>query len=270
MGDRDSSQTRVKPVFDELFARDPSGKRWLSKLLSLPGHDPARAPRAYDNLGTLEDAGWGNAEKCLKPPRVLLQWLVCCAERPRNGRIGSSPTTIERREALLARNKLVIGEALALLSGPKLPASGWYILEGLSQPDVFLMTPEIVIVVEGKRTESGPTTETVWMPGRHQMLRHLDCAWEMRGSRSVLGFFIVEGDGGREAVTVPPLWIEAARRTASEEEVLNTSLPHRTKEEQREIASCFLGATTWQAVCNELDLDWSKLPIRIDPAPDDV
>jgi hypothetical protein len=139
---------------------------WLPKLLSLPQSGHASVSGTDNNVGYLEDAGWGNSEKRLQPPRVLLQWLVCCLEPPHNGQIGSSPTTMERRQALLGRNKLVIGEALALLSRPKLRMSGWYILEGLSQPDVYLRSQQVIVVIEGKRTEDGPKKETHWMPGR--------------------------------------------------------------------------------------------------------
>ena len=137
--------------------------------------------------------------------------MISCAERPRDGNIGTSQVTVRKREALLNRDKLVIGEALALLNRPALPPSDWYILEGHSQPDVFLQTPEVIVVIEGKRTERGPTVRTTWMPGRDQMMRHIDCAWEIRGTRKVFGFYLVEGDGGAEAVAVPQTVGDAAQ-----------------------------------------------------------
>jgi hypothetical protein len=94
------------------------------------------------------------------------------------------------------------------------------------------------------------------------MLRHIDCAWEVRGSREVVGFFIVEGKGGSDAIEVPPRWTEAASATISEE-VLNASLPHRTQAEREAIAHCFLGVTTWQAVCARFRIDFNALPDRI-------
>jgi hypothetical protein len=35
MGDRNSSVTRVWPVFEYLFQRDDTGSQWLSQLLSM-------------------------------------------------------------------------------------------------------------------------------------------------------------------------------------------------------------------------------------------
>jgi len=114
-------------------------------------------------------------------------------------------------------------------------------------------------VIEGKRTEPFPTLSTKWMPVRHQMLRHLDCAWEIRGKKEVYGFFIVEGDGEADAYDVPQRWIEASKDTISDK-ALKGSLPHRNPDEIEKITKCFLGITTWQAVCGEFGIDWKSLP----------
>lgn len=37
---------------------------------------------------------------------------------------------------------------------------GWHVLEGPTYPDVFVETRDALVVVEGKRTEAGPTTST--------------------------------------------------------------------------------------------------------------
>jgi hypothetical protein len=139
----------------------------------------------------------------------------------------------------------------------------WHAFEGQTQPDVFIETDDLLVVIEGKRTEREPTTSTKWMNERHQMLRHLDCAQEMRGGKCLLGFFIVEGDDA--STEVPAKWLTFAEDTTSPEAV-SSSLPHRGPEEQREISSAFVGMTTWQRVCEEfhdLGLDWKLLPDRI-------
>lgn len=134
---------------------------------------------------------------------------------------------------------------------------GWHIFEGNTQPDVFIQTPDIVIVIEGKRTESGATKDTKWMPGRHQIWRHIDCAWEIKGRREVFGFFIVEGD--RLSYEVPAIWMDETKATMSQE-TLVSSFPHRGPEEQRMIHRCFIGITTWQRICKEFGVDWKLLP----------
>jgi hypothetical protein len=262
IGDRDSSRTRVKPIFDKLYARDSKGLSWISDMLRLPESGCAGGGNFGNGVSPLEDHGWGAGEKKLSPPRVLLQWLVACAERPRNGNLGIGANTIEKRVALLLRDKTAIGEALALLSRPMLPRTDWYILEGQSRPDVFLQTPEFIVVIEGKRTERGPTCKTKWMRGRDQMIRHIDCAWEIRGTRKVLGFFLVEGDGNADAIAIPPGWTQAARNIVCSES-LKLSLPHRTQEERAEIKNCFLGVATWQKLCANMRIEWGDLPDRL-------
>ena len=133
----------------------------------------------------------------------------------------------------------------------------WYILEGPTYPDVFIETEGALVVIEGKRTERGPTTKTTWMKNRHQMLRHIDCAFEIRGRRSVYGFLLVEGNHESRG-EIPEHWLAAADDTLSTEAV-NGSLPHRSREEQKQISDCFLGVTTWQIVCDHFGVGWADV-----------
>jgi hypothetical protein len=102
----------------------------------------------------------------------------------------------------------------------------------------------LVVVLEGKRTEAGPTTNTFFMPVRHQMLRHMDAAREFYG-RPVIGLFAVEGADGTAAL--PPEWSVWACATVGFE-VVRRSLPHRSADEQEQIVRGFAGAVTWGAI----------------------
>ncbi len=262
MGLQDSTKTRVEPVFDELLARDETGNMWLSKLVALPARPGVVAPVVP--AAPLMRWGYGDEEVGLSAPRSLLAWLVRNAalvneEAHRN----TSKSTREKRDLLLKHDAATIDKALRLLSREQVSARGWYVLEGVTRPDVYLESEKVIVVIEGKRTEPSPTTYTTWMANRHQMLRHLDCAWECRKGRDVLGFFIVEGEGGASAVGVPPLWQAAAEMTVRRD-VLEASLPHRNETERAAISRGFLGATTWQRVCREFDISWAELP---DSAP---
>ena len=97
------------------------------------------------------------------------------------------------------------------------------------------------------------------MPVRDQLLRHIDCAWDIRGSGAVLGFLIVEGDGGSEVVNVPQRWLDWVQECRSRA-VLEGSLPHHSESERADIASAVLGVTTWQRLCVEFDIPWTSLP----------
>jgi hypothetical protein len=149
----------------------------------------------------------------------------------------------------------VIDDALRQLSENPSAAKGWWILEGPSRPDAYLETPDAIIVVEGKRTEPGPTTHTEYMTGRHQLLRHMDAAWDTRGHRHVFGLFIVEGDSNGD---VSQLWSNAALATW-DDSAIKTSLPHRTIHEQSAMTAGVLGVTTWQAVVRAFGLSPSLL-----------
>jgi len=258
MGLQDSTKTRVEPFFDELMLRDETGVTWLPRLIALPARASATAP--HMRPAPFTRSGWGDAEIALPAPKDLLVWLVknatlCDVEAHQK----TSPSTRAKRDLLLTRNAATIAEALACLSRDPLPARGWYILEGSTRPDVYLENENVIVVIEGKRTEPDATTRTTWMSTRHQMLRHLDCAWERRAGRDIFGFFIVEGGGGENGVAVPPAW-QAAVDATVKTDALAASLPHRTAREREAIASRFLGATTWQRVCQEFDVSWSDLP----------
>jgi hypothetical protein len=255
MGTFDSSLTRVQPVFDHLYRSDPTGGSWLERLLSLPAYgNPLQLPEGCKPEITAHH--WGKSEKKLDPPVALLSWLVRHPEHLSHHDLTSSSETDEKRRKLIGGSREQREEALRLLRHNPFNER-WHIFEGEMQPDVFIETDDIVVVIEGKRTERTPTTDTTWMKGRHQMLRHLDCAFEAYGDKRLLGFFIVEGNGA--SPEVPEEWVRFARETTSPETV-SLSLPHRGPEEQHQIASAFLGVTTWQRVCKEFDLHWRSLP----------
>lgn len=262
MGLQDSTKTRVEPVFDELLARDETGNTWLSKLVALPARPGVVAPVVPP--APLTRCGWGDEEVGLPAPCSLLAWLVRNAVLvDQEAHRKTSKSTRAKRELLLKHDAATADEAMRLLSREPVSARAWYVLEGVTRPDVYLESEKCIVVIEGKRTEPGPTISTTWMATRHQMLRHLDCAWECRRGRDVLGFFIVEGEGGASALSVPSLWQAAVEMTVRTD-VLKASLPHRNEAEREAIARGFLGATTWQRVCRESDISWAELP---DSAP---
>lgn len=250
MGKLDSSKTRVVPVFDELRRRDPLGEMWLERLLSLPTGVASRASRTA--TPPIRESRWGE-EKSLHPPMSLLRWMI---DHPNQLTKPAdfekrSQTTQEKRSALLNGDPATREEALRLLEGASAPTSVWYVLEGHTRPDAFLATDDALIVVEGKRTERGATTTTTWLADRSQMLRHLDCAWDIREGRRVYGFYVVEAEDG---VAVPSKWWDEVAETVAER-TRKASPPHRSPETQETIADGFLGVCTWQHVCREFDIE---------------
>jgi hypothetical protein len=259
MGKRDSSKTRVKPVFEQLISQDKTGLSWLNRLLRLP-HIPNRhrstvVPEALPLL----DSRWADREKSLDPPVSLLRWLINNLEIDPEQNMSDSEAVRRKRKALFHKDPDVIVEASSLLEKSNFADKEWYILEGKTKPDAYLETSNLIIVIEGKRTETTSTVETKWMSVRHQMIRHLDCTWEIKGSKQIFGFFILEGEGGGDAIDIPKHWINLLYETVNPE-IITKSLPHRNIEEREKIANSFLGATTWQRVCAEFGIDWASLP----------
>ena len=259
-GIHDSSITRVAPVFDELEARGllPGS---LGQLLSLPTREGQDA-RDWGNPGEIEETMWWKEkgrpkEKRLDPPRALLEYLV--RELPKDPELSS---TVPDRDKLLAGDEEALARAIDALSGKTVPPRAWYVFEGRTSVDAYIRTSRYVVLVEGKRTEPGPTTHTSWMDTRHQVLRNIDAAWDGRDEREVVAFFAVEGDDP-DPTSVPEHWKQAANETVSKE-ALAGSLPHRSEDVWREMAHAFRGAVTWQAICDEFSLPRS---ILIDEVP---
>src|SRR3954454_12874126 len=88
MGLKNSSETRVRPVFNELIDRSPTGETWLQPLC-----DMARRTRESDaptHVGHLlssktpteRDRRLGSVfERTVAPPSAFLQWLLRNADR---------------------------------------------------------------------------------------------------------------------------------------------------------------------------------------------
>lgn len=255
---RDSSKTRVQPVFHRLVHRDGTGGFWLQRLLELPEHPDRDARRATESdPGVLEVFDF---EARLKPPISLLRWLIeNPTDTPPRDYGTRSAQVRQQRELLVAGDLGTRNIALDLLASNGFRERAWYVLEGRTAIDLLLVTNRMTILIEGKRTERRPTTATSWMPVREQMLRNIDAAWDTRGDRQIASFYIVGDDN---STSLPPTWRRAIENTVSPTTVTN-SLPHRSAAEREAIAQSFLGATTWGRICEELGIDYDILPDRI-------
>jgi len=245
-GQYNSSLTRVVPVFEAISKHE----NWLKTLLTLPQDGK---PINTDIDLTPVNTYWGKVEYALDPPVALLSWLIRNIKNvPDNG-----SDTVKKRRRLAEGDPKTIEEALKLLRATG-EEKAWYILEGPSYPDAYIVSNDMIAVVEGKRTESDITTSTTWMPIRHQMWRHIDGGWEIRGRRKVAGLLIVEGN---DEHTVPEKW-KASVKKAFDKEVLDGSFPHRSSREIEDITNCFLGVTTWQIICREFGLNPDEVLIE--------
>src|SRR5205814_886140 len=76
MGERDSSRTRVVPVFDRLKQQDATGRSWLARLIALAEGGTAVSKSTATEPVDLQEGRWGDQEKALAAPRSLLRWVV--------------------------------------------------------------------------------------------------------------------------------------------------------------------------------------------------
>ncbi len=259
-----------KPLLDLLDALDtPRARRLLRCPETLGSWPPARL--RYDGNPD------GDGELALDPPASLLHWLV---DALAYGRLDVSERALARepqqRRLLAGGDAATRAAAHAWIDAAERGAHAaplfprhWAVLEGPSCPDVFLETEAAVFVVEGKRTERGPTRSTRWMACRDQLLRHMDAALEYVRRRGLIkpvyGFYIVEGDHARDPLRVPSRWQAMVDQT-TERHVLVPSLPHRSDADRRLLARGYLGATTWTAVVRRFGLhEDDVLPVMVAP-----
>jgi hypothetical protein len=255
MGTYNSSKTRVVPVFDQLFAEDPSGAAWLDGLMRTGSRAvEVSLAEIRPHLVDGHPPTWGRAELALPAPLPLLEHLVQTIALQQVAKSRDKGSTREKREALARRDPSTIAEALqALRRGSR--GRNWYVLEGASKPDATLIMDDAVLVIEGKRTERSCTSLTTWMGARSQLVRHMDAAMERFPAKRILGLLLVEGDGGAEAITPSPHWI-AETKAQYECAMLASSLPHRSPTERSLIAAGILGVATWQEVCKQNRIPW--------------
>ncbi len=271
-----SSITRVRPTFQALIDRDPSGRTWLADLLSVaphrerlpaavladPGHlDPdALRVRPYIDriLGEIPLAGC--FEKPVPPPKAFLSWLIthprqlqwplsAKREPVRYGR-----TTQGYRERLIGKAGVeqqgkAIDAALDALGrvGPQGSLRKWWSFEGFTEVDCCLETDRLVLFVEGKRLEP-LSPSTAWFPERSQLIRNLEVAAERAGQRAAAVLLVTE----------TPIHDPLAEHTT-----LRASTPHLNDDERQDLANVYLGQVTWKALCDTVGVDFRSLPDEV-------
>jgi hypothetical protein len=261
LGKNNSSVSRVVPVFQRLYDRDPSGVSWLDGLLDLGsrtrkvGGFPRGRPLVPNH-----HVRWGRQEAALCAPVSLLEYLVRNITMAQVVRSSGSEDTLRRRRALALNHTRMVQEALAALQDRSNRQKRlWYVLEGASRPDAMLETDDFIVLVEGKRRERGCTTKTTWMPSRSQLLRHMDAALgdvtaNQLPVKQIYGLLIVEGEGNDPCVPSKHWMDESAAQVCPQ--MLETSLPHRSDKQRSLLKSGVLGVTTWQAVCHANHIAW--------------
>jgi hypothetical protein len=264
MGDKDSSRTRVRPIFNELLDRSPSGDGWLGELCALALRSRAGGAFTTSNVGHLIssetpetcEARLGTVfERTLAPPRAFLEWLLNHPTRMQatnKKTFGASSVDAQKWRRKLfatdARNRdQAIAEGVKQLGEHGAEGSGqeWWAFEGFTHIDCCFVTDVAVLFIEGKRIETvSPATR--WFQARSQLWRNVEVAEQFAQGKPFGVILAVEQDG------------EAALHEA--EATLHDSYPHLTGEQKSELSRHLLGFVTWGQIRQEFDLPAYCMP----------
>lgn len=260
MGNKNSSKTRVQPVFGNLLREAPSGKPWLSALLGLAGHGSPLAQRLASDPGSLPPQDAAQCfERRLPPPSGFLTWLVQHPERmswpvgPDHALESFGADTQEWREMLFGQHgaeeqRRAQREALARIAkqGVGESARKWWAFEGFTSVDCCLETDKLLLLVEGKRTDV-LKRKTDWFKDRNQLARNLEVAKETAHNKEYAVLLIAEN----------------ARRSIPEDEI-KRGFPHFSEHERESLIAHCLGPVTWRDVCEVTGLDYDALPNTVE------
>lgn len=246
----DPLRTRVEPFFGALFSRDASGRSWLANLLGATPNGAGRLGPLADRPGYLLTSlavhGASGRLACFEypaaPPRDLLLWLVDHpdkltwpagalhsdeTERLRHALINDDPPGARARAQQRARER-------ARTASPF--ANDWWRFEIASLLDCVLITDELVITVQGRRTEPSGSA-TPWYPQRSQLVRDIEAAGQIAQGRA-WGSVLISDEalptGSPEAVAAS----------------LPAAAPHLAPDERFELESAYLGNITWREACD--------------------
>jgi hypothetical protein len=256
-GKRDSSKTRVQPVFGQLLSRCQDGSDWLPSLLRLTTPQDHLSAGLVASPGTLLSGADTCFERRFPPPERFLRWLIEHPDAmawPKQGPMEHvfGARTQRMREALFGRNGLSAqaeAQDAALSQMARYGASKsrrrWWTFEGFTHVDCCLETKNLLLFIEGKRTDR-VSRATAWYPQRNQLARNLEVAKEHAHGREYALLLIAEEEPQPEELDLPP------------------GLPHLEDGERDGMLSHFLGWITWRAVCGATGTDYDALPDSTD------
>jgi len=256
---KNSSDTRVRPFFQNLLNRDASGLSWLPKIIILaPQNKDLASKLSMMNcriLDQLVEGSKNDRPKCFEhsvsPSIAFLHWLI---EHPERLRVPKNYGTKdeknrENRKCLkgeygVQRQQGIMKDAINLLNEKGAQGSGkqWWAFEGFTRVDCLLETDDFILGIEGKRNDT-VSSIIAWFPQRNQIIRNLEAIKEKAGSKSYV--VILMNKDGKDPI---------------KDNDFTNSLPHYSEQEIAEIKTHYLGAVSWQQACDAVGLDYNALP----------
>jgi hypothetical protein len=269
---RNSSLTRVRPVFGAALDADAHGAGWLSALL-------AKAPAANRlNAAIRRDPGellgactahrpykdrvlrqTIQLRACFEYPALAPEsFLRWCLDHPDQliwpkGTAGKFSAEAARWRRALFHDEppgTIAAQSKGYDELSRLGVAGsqrkWWVFEGTTSIDCLLMTDRLVLAIEGKRTDR-LAPSTAWYPARSQLVRNLEAARDLARGRAFATLLVTEepdADGDVDAVAAS----------------LDDAAPHLDDRERAALQASYLGQLTWATVCEALGVDHGGLP----------
>jgi hypothetical protein len=242
MGIRNSSLTRVKPLFD--FINSDVDK--LNRFFSLFNFKNQRI--AHNSLIEIR---YGYNEKKIPPSKTLLIWMLQnlndLNKLANYGVDNIDSETYKNRKLLFSGNAKVLDEAInRIQTHNEHPQRGWFIFEGNSSPDIFIETNDSIFVGEAKRTEKDITTKTKWLSQRDQLIRHIDSLLDQR--KKIYSFYILEKDEYLKG------YYKERMELYSKKDYFKLNLRHRDDEITERAYNSFIGFVFWEDIADYFNI----------------
>lgn len=244
MGIRDSSLTRVKPLFDFIGSD-------AEKLNQLLGLFKSNIPEIKKN--SIIEIRYGDNEKEIPPPRSLLIWMLQNLKElneVKNFGVDSvNSETYQKRKDLFSGDKKTVDDAIQIIqSKTKLPDRAWYIFEGKTHPDILIETKDSIFIGEAKRTEKDITTTTKWLNKRDQLIRHIDSVLDQ--PKKIYSFYILDKNEYLKG------HYRERMELYSKKEYYQENLRHRDDSSIEKAMKSFIGFIFWDDIAEYFKLEF--------------
>lgn len=244
MGRRNSSLTRVKPLFD--FINSDIDK--LNSFLELFENNNKRIKQ-----NSIIEIRYGENEKKIPPSKSILIWMLqnlnTLNKVVNYGTTNINSETYKKRSELFSGNIKLKEEAINTIKTiNKLPEKSWFIFEGYTSPDIFIETSNSIFIGEAKRTENDITTKTMWLNQRDQLIRHVDSSLDQ--PKPIISFYILEKD----------VYLKGTYKKSMElyfnRDYFKENLKHRDNITIERAFNSFIGFIFWEDIANYFDISF--------------
>ncbi|KAF0238435.1 MAG: hypothetical protein FD181_1085 [Prolixibacteraceae bacterium] len=241
---RDSSLTRVKPLFDFIDADEEK----LNRLLGLFKNNTQSITK-----NSIIKIGYGDNEITIPPSKSLSIWMLLnlnYLNKVKNyGVENIDSETFRKRKLLFSGDGALKDEAIRLIQMKSdLSARDWFIFEGKTHPDIFIETTDSIFVGEAKRTEKDITNKTKWLSQRDQLIRHIDSLLDQ--SKTICSFYIL--DRGEYSKGL----FKERMKLYLEMDYFRDNLRHRNEQLIERAMKSFIGYIFWDDISDHFNISF--------------